>query len=70
MVSDYNEKIIDEAVYKTVWGDYEPKYEFLAEYCPGTMMDPSWDPFEMLQFELMAKTMRSIYGFNQSPEQD
>ena len=70
MASEHIEQIIDDAVYKVVWGDYKPKYEFLAEYCPGTMMDPEWDAFEMLQFELMALMARKQNGFDQPPEQD
>tara|TARA_R100000664_G_scaffold1547_1_gene3954 strand:- start:785 stop:997 length:213 start_codon:yes stop_codon:yes gene_type:complete len=70
MRSEHLESILDDAVYKVVWGDYKPKYEYLAEYCPGTMMDPEWDALEMLQFELMAFNMRKQYGFDQPPEQD
>jgi hypothetical protein len=70
MRSEHLEEIIDDAVYKVVWGDHKPKYEFLAEYVPGSMMDADWDPLEMLQFELMALKMRSQYGFNQLPESD
>tara|TARA_R100001509_G_scaffold51955_1_gene28421 strand:- start:638 stop:856 length:219 start_codon:yes stop_codon:yes gene_type:complete len=72
MVSDFNEEILNEAVHKVVWGDHKPKYEFLAEYIPGTMLDPEtkWDPLEMLQFELMALNMRKQYGFDQPSEQD
>ena len=64
MKSDHVEEILDKAAYNVVWGDHEPKYKFLAEYCPGTMLDPEWDALEMLQFELMAKMMRSQYGFD------
>ena len=53
MRSEHNEQILDDAAYKVVWGDYKPKYEFLAEYCPGTMLDPEWDALEMLQYELL-----------------
>jgi len=70
MKSDYVEKLLDDVAYKAVWGDYKPKYEFLAEYCPGTMLDPEWDALEMLQYELMALNMRKQYGFNQTPESD
>ena len=70
MKSDHVEELLDDVAYKVVWGDYKPKYEFLAEYCPGTMLDPEWDALEMLQYELMALNMRKQYGFNQTPESD
>jgi len=70
MRSEHNEQILDDAAYKVVWGDDKPKYEFLAEYCPGTMLDPEWDALEMLQYELMALRMRNQYGFNQPSESD
>jgi hypothetical protein len=61
MKSEHVEEMLTDAAYKVVWGDHKPKYEWLAEYCPGTMLD---------QFELMALKMRSQYGFNQLPESD
>lgn len=64
MKSDHVEEILDNAVYKVVWGDYKPKYEWLAEYVPDTMMAEDWDPFEMLGYELMAYRVRDQYGFN------
>lgn len=64
MKSDHVEKLLDNAVYKVVWGDYKPKYEWLAEYVPGTMMAEDWDPLEMLGYELMAYRVRDQYGFN------
>ena len=64
------EKLLDDVAYKVVWKDWKPKYEFLAEYVPGSMMDPSWDPFEMLQYELMALNMRKQHGFDSPPEQN
>jgi len=70
MKSEHIEEMLTDAAYKVVWGDHKPKYEWLAEYCPGTMLDPDWDPLEMLQFELMALKMRSQYGFDQLPESD
>jgi hypothetical protein len=70
MVSEVNEEILDAAVYKVVWGDHKPKYKFLAEYCPGTMLDPELDALEMFQFEMMALKMRNQYGFNIPTEQD
>ena len=70
MKSEITEKALDDAAYKVVWGDYKPKYEFLAEYCPGTMLDPEWDAIEMLQYELMALNMRKQYGFDQPSEQN
>ena len=70
MKSDHVEELLDDVAYKVVWGDYKPKYEFLAEYCPGTMLDPEWDALVMLQYELMALNMRKQYGFNQTPESD
>tara|TARA_R100001443_G_C3354126_1_gene177518 strand:+ start:1842 stop:2054 length:213 start_codon:yes stop_codon:yes gene_type:complete len=70
MRSDHLEEIIDDAVYKTVWGDHKPKYEFLASYVPGSMMADDWDALEMLKFELMALTARKTYGFDQSSQQD
>jgi hypothetical protein len=70
MKSEHVEEMLNDAAYKVVWGDHKPKYEFLAEYCPGTMLDPDWDALEMLQFELMALKMRNQYGFNQLPESD
>ena len=68
MKSSITEEILDSASYKVVWGDYEPKYEFLAAYCPGTMLDSEWDALEMMQYDLMAIGMRSKYGFNELPE--
>tara|TARA_R100001460_G_C3446786_1_gene164147 strand:+ start:60 stop:272 length:213 start_codon:yes stop_codon:yes gene_type:complete len=70
MRSDHTQQIIDDAVYKVVWGDYEPKYEFLASYVPGSMMAADWDPFEMLKFELMAKAARKAHGFDIFTKQD
>ena len=70
MKSEHVEEMLDKAAYDVVWGDYKPKYEFLAEYVNGTMLDPEWDALEMLQYELMALKMRNQYGFNQPPEQD
>lgn len=60
------EEALDEAVYRVVWGDHKPKFQFLAEYAPGTMLDPEWEAIEMLQYELMAFNMRNKYGFNDS----
>ena len=70
MKSEHIEQLLDDVAYKVVWGDHKPKYEFLAEYCSGTMLDPEWDALEMLQYELMALNMRKQYGFNQTPESD
>ena len=70
MRSEHNEQIIDDAVYKVVWGDYKPKYEFLAEYCPGTMLDPEWDALEMFGLEIMTLGMRKMYGYDTPTEQD
>lgn len=70
MKSEHVEEILNDAAYKVVWGDHKPKYEFLNEYVPGSMMDSTWDPLEMLQFELMALKMRGEYGFNELPESD
>jgi hypothetical protein len=64
MKSEHTEEILDDAVYKVVWGDYKPKYEWLAEYVPGTMMAKDWNPLEMFEYELMAYKYRDIYGFN------
>mgnify|MGYP003635313653 FL=1 len=64
MRSEGVESIIDDAVYKVVWGNHKPKYEFLPEYVPGTMMDQEWDPLQMLGFELMALNARKQNGFN------
>jgi len=64
MKSEHVEEILDDAVYKVVWGDYKPKYEWLAEYVPGTMMAEDWNPLEMLEYELMAYRYRDTYGFN------
>ena len=58
MRPDHIEQILDDAVYKVVWGDYKPKYEYLAEYAPGTMMDPDWDALEMFQLEMIALNAR------------
>ena len=68
MKSSVTEETLDAAAYKVVWGDYKPSYELLADYCPGTMLDPEWDALEMMQYELMAIGMRSKYGFNELPE--
>ena len=68
MRSEANENIINDAVYKVVWGDYKPKYEYLAEYVPGTMLDSTWDPFEMFKLEIMALSIRKQYGFNTPTE--
>jgi len=70
MRSEYIEKMLDDIVYKIVWGDYKPKFEFLAEYCPGTMLDPNWDALEMFSYEIMALGMRNKYGFNQPTEEN
>jgi hypothetical protein len=70
MRSEHNEQIIDDAVYKVVWGDYKPKYKFLAEYCPGTMLDPEWDALEMFGLEIMTLGMRKMYGYDTPTEQD
>ena len=70
MRSDNVEELIDDAVYKVVWGDHKPKYEFLAAYVPGSMMAEDWDALEMLKFELMALTARKTHGFNLFTEQD
>ena len=70
MRSEYNEQLLNDAAYKVVWGDYKPKYEWLAEYVPGTMMADDWDPFEMLGYELMAYKYRDVYGFSQPSESD
>ncbi len=69
MKSSHIEKILDDAAYKVVWGDYEPKYEHIAEYyLPHTAMDPTWDPFTLFELELMALAARKKYGL--LPEQD
>ena len=39
------------------------KWPYIAEFAPGTMLDPEWDAIEMLQYELMAFGMRNKYGF-------
>tara|TARA_R100001443_G_scaffold58313_3_gene68850 strand:- start:920 stop:1132 length:213 start_codon:yes stop_codon:yes gene_type:complete len=70
MRPDHIEQILDDVAYKVTWGDYKPKYEFLAEYVPGTMLDPQWNALEMFQFEIMAMTVRKQYGFDTSTEED
>jgi hypothetical protein len=65
MKSKRVEQILDDAAYKVVWGDYKPKYEWLAEYVPGSMMAEDWDPIEMFGFERMAHQYRDLYGFNE-----
>ena len=64
------EKLLDDVAYKVVWGDHKPKYKFLAEYVPGSMMAEDWNPLEMLEFELMALNMRKQHGFDILSEQD
>tara|TARA_Y100001937_G_scaffold128028_1_gene202150 strand:- start:719 stop:931 length:213 start_codon:yes stop_codon:yes gene_type:complete len=70
MVSSHNDQIINDAVYSVVWGDYVPKYDFIAEYSSGTMMDPEYDPFHLFGLELMAISARKKYGLNNSSQQD
>ena len=69
MKSEHIEKTLDDAVYKVVWGDHKPKYDFLAEYVPGSMMSEDWDPLQMLEYELMALNMRQQHGFDLPTEQ-
>lgn len=64
MKSEHIEETLNDAAYKVVWGDYKPKYEWLAEYVPGTMMAEDWNPLEMFEYELMAYKYRDVYGFN------
>ena len=70
MKSSHIEDALDAAAYRVVWGDYKPKYEFLAEYCPNTMLDPEWDALDMVKYELMALSARKQYGINTLPKQD
>tara|TARA_R100000329_G_scaffold150761_1_gene144562 strand:- start:547 stop:759 length:213 start_codon:yes stop_codon:yes gene_type:complete len=70
MVSEHINNILDDVAYKVVWGDHKPKYEFLGEYVPRTMLDPEWDALQMFQFEIMAMTARKQYGFDLPTEQD
>lgn len=48
----------------------ESEWPFIAEYVPGSMLDPEYVALEMFQYELMAYGMRAKYGFNDQPDQD
>ena len=69
MVSEHIETTLNEVAHKVVWGDTKPS-EYLADWVGSSMLSETWDPFEMLQFELMALMARKQNGFDQPPEQD
>ena len=69
MKSEHIEQTITSAVRKVVWGDHKPT-EYLADWVGGTMLAEDWDPFQMLEFELMALNARKLNGFDLPTEQN
>jgi len=63
MKSERVEELLDYAAHRVVWGDSKPT-EYVSDYVHKTMLADDWDPFEMLQYELMAMNMRKQYGFD------
>ena len=65
------DEFLDQVV-RTVLGttDADGTWPYIAEFAPGTMLDPGWDAIEMLQYELMAFGMREKYGFTDKPNKD
>ena len=65
------DEFLDQVV-RTVLGTTtaDGKWSYIAEFAPGTMLDPEWDAIEMLQYELMAFGMRNKYGFTDKSNQD
>lgn len=65
------DEFLDQVV-KTSLGttDEDGTWPYIAEFVPGTRLDPEWDSIEMLQYELMAYGMREKYGFNDKPNKD
>tara|TARA_R110002051_G_scaffold84418_1_gene149749 strand:- start:84 stop:275 length:192 start_codon:yes stop_codon:yes gene_type:complete len=60
-VKSPNDKILDEAV-SSVVEPFESKWLWLTDFVPGSMLAEDYDPFQMLQFELMAITARSQFS--------
>lgn len=65
------DEFLDQVV-KTVLGttDEDSTWPYIAEFVPGTRLDPEWDSIEMLQYELMAYGMREKYGFTDKSNKD
>lgn len=60
-MKSFNDKILDEAA-RSVVEPFESKWIWLNEFVPGSMLSEDYDPFRMLQFELMAIAARSQFS--------
>lgn len=58
-ISDY----LDSVVRKSLASKDEGEFEWSITECANNRyLDPEYDPFKILEFELMAKTVRQKYG--------
>lgn len=58
-----NEALLDVCVKKSLkWDPVEAEKWSIVPCAKNEFLDPEYDPFKMLEFQLMANTIREKYG--------
>lgn len=64
-----NEALLDVCVKKSLrWDPAEAEKWSIVQCAKNEFLDPEYDPFKMLQFQLMADTIRLKYGITKDPK--
>lgn len=71
MISSKIEAFLDVCVRRSLKPDIEESEKWSIKQCAkNEFLDPEYDPFKMLQFQLMAETIRKKYGITADFDED
>lgn len=65
-ISKQIDKFLSNAVRKSLSKSQDPDKWSIKECAKNEYLDPAYDPFKMLEFTLMAYSIRSKYGYGTS----
>jgi hypothetical protein len=64
-----NEALLDVCVKKSLkWDPIEAEKWSIVQCAKNEFLDPEYDPFKMLEYQLMADTIRKKYGIEKEPD--
>lgn len=64
-----NEALLDVCVKRSLkWDPIEAEKWSIVPCAHSEFLDPDYDPFKMLEFQLMADTLRQKYGISKEPD--